>query len=212
MITKRTNEQWLTELQPNHPEYETAVADLSRVLTNGLRRGLLARVKTPAPEFDSQAEDFAQEAVLKVLENLDTFAGRSQFTTWAHKIAISVALTELRRKRWQDSSLNSLTESDSGSDYTPSFVADEAPSPENRTARTELLGYVQSLIENDLTERQRMALVDSVIQGKSTNQIAKKLDMKPNAVYKLLHDARVKLKKSLAQDGYTPGDILQVFD
>ncbi|MFZ1397667.1 MAG: sigma-70 family RNA polymerase sigma factor [Candidatus Promineifilaceae bacterium] len=212
MTTKRTNEQWLAELQPEHPNYETAVSNLTAILTNGLRRGLLARVKTPAPEFHTQAEDFAQEAVLKVLEKLDTFAGLSQFTTWAHKIAISVALTELRRKRWQDSSLNSLTESDGGSDYTPSFVADEAPTPENRTARAELLSYVQGLIENELTERQRTALVDSVIQGQSTTQIAKKLKMKPNAVYKLLHDARLKLKKSLAPDGYTPGYILQVFD
>ena len=211
MTTKRTNEQWLVELRPEHPQYETAVADLSQLLTNGLRRGLLAQVKTPAPEFDTQAEDFAQEAVLKVLDNIDTFAGRSKFTTWAHKIAISVALTELRRKRWQDSSLNSLTETESG-DYTPSCVADDAPTPENRTARAELLKYVQKLIENDLTERQRTALVDSVIRGRSTNQIADKLQMKPNAVYKLLHDARVKLKKSLAQDGYTPADILQVFD
>lgn len=211
MTTKRTNEQWLAELQPNHPNYETAVADLSKLLTNGLKRGLLSQIQTSAPEFDTQAEDFAQEAVLKVIEKLDTFAGRSKFTTWAHKIAISVALTELRRKRWQDSSLNSLTETESG-DYTPDFVADSTPSPENKAARAELLTYVQNLIENDLTDRQRTALVDSVIQGKSTNQIAKKLKMKPNAVYKLLHDARVKLKKSLAQDGYTPGDILQVFD
>ncbi|MCA9897566.1 MAG: sigma-70 family RNA polymerase sigma factor [Anaerolineales bacterium] len=212
MTTKRTNEQWLAELQAEHPNYETAVANLTTILANGLRRGLLARVQTPAPEFHTQAEDFAQEAVLKVLDNLETFAGRSKFTTWAHKIAIAVALTELRRKRWQDSSLNSLTESDGGGDYTPSFVADDAPTPENRTARAELLTYVQSLIENELTERQRTALVDSVIQGKSTNQIAKKLEMKPNAVYKLLHDARLKLKKSLAKDGYTPGDILQIFD
>ncbi len=211
VIIKRTNEQWLAELQPEHPGYDTAVTDLSRLLTNGLRRGLLAQVKTAALEFDTQAEDFAQEAVLKVLEKLDTFAGRSKFTTWAHKIAISVALTELRRKRWQDSSLNSLTETET-SVYTPSFVADGSPTPEKRTARAELLAYVQNLIENDLTERQRTALVDSVIQGKSTEQIASQLDMKPNAVYKLLHDARVKLKKSLAQDGYTPGDILQVFD
>ncbi len=212
MTTKRTNDQWLAELQSAHPNYDTAVSDLSTILTNGLRRGLLARVKTAAPEFHTQEEDFAQEAVLKILDKLDTFAGRSKFTTWAHKIAISVALTELRRKRWQDSSLNSLTESDGGGDYTPSFVADEAPTPENRTARTELLGYVQTLIENDLTERQRIALIDSVINGKSTNQIANNLEMKPNAVYKLLHDARVKLKKSLAKDGYTPGDILQVFN
>ena len=211
MTTKRTNDQWLAELQPKHPQYETAVADLSTLLTRGLQRGLLSQVRTSALEFETQAEDFAQEAVLKVLEKLDTFAGRSKFTTWAHKIAISVALTELRRKRWQDSSLNSLTETESG-DYTPSFVADEAPTPENRTARTELLTYVQRLIENDLTERQRTALIDSIIQGKSTNQIAQKLNMKPNAVYKLLHDARVRLKKSLAQDGYTPSDILQVFD
>ena len=71
---------------------------------------------------------------------------------------------------------------------------------------------MQNLIENELTDRQRTALVDSVIRGKSTNQIANKLKMKPNAVYKLLHDARVKLKKRLAQDGYTPAEILQVFD
>ena len=211
MTIKRTNEQWLAELQPEHPQYETAVADLSNLLTKGLRRGLLSQVRTSALEFDTQAEDFAQEAVLKVLEKLYTFAGRSKFTTWAHKIAISVALTELRRKRWQDSSLNSLTETESG-DYTPSFVADNAPTPEEKTARAEILTYVQQLIENDLTERQRTALVDSIVQGKTTNQIAKELKMKPNAVYKLLHDARVRLKKSLAKDGYTPSDILQVFD
>ncbi|MCA9944588.1 MAG: hypothetical protein KC449_13960, partial [Anaerolineales bacterium] len=70
MTTKRTNEQWLAELLPEHPQYETAVADLRQLLTNGLRRGLLAQIKTSAPEFETQAEDFAQEAVLKVLEKL----------------------------------------------------------------------------------------------------------------------------------------------
>jgi RNA polymerase sigma factor (sigma-70 family) len=211
VTTKRTNEQWLSELVPEHPQYETAVADLTDILLKGLKRGLLSQVRTSALEFATQAEDFTQEAVLKVLDKIDTFAGRSKFTTWAHKIAISVALTELRRKRWQDSSLNSLTESESG-DYTPSFIADEAPTPENKTAQAEILIYVQKLIENDLTERQRTALIDSIIQGQTTNQIAQKLNMKPNAVYKLLHDARVRLKKSLTRDGYTTGDILQVFD
>ncbi|NOH03849.1 MAG: hypothetical protein HND47_18735 [Chloroflexi bacterium] len=35
---------------------------------------------------------------------MDTFEGRSLFTTWVHKIAIRIALTELRRKRWRDAS------------------------------------------------------------------------------------------------------------
>lgn len=44
-----------------------------------------------------------QETLLRVLDQLDTFEGRSLFTTWVHKIAIRIALTELRRKRWRDS-------------------------------------------------------------------------------------------------------------
>lgn len=210
-MTTRTNEQWLAELQSDHPNHETAVSDLYQILVNGLQRGLLNQVQTSALEFDSLAEDFAQEALLKILEKLDTFAGLSKFTTWAHKIAVSVALTELRRKRWQDNSLNSMTETESG-DYTPSFIADDAPRPDNITERTEMLSYVDSIIEEDLTEKQRTALVASIIEDKTTNEIAKMMDMKPNAVYKLLHDARVRVKKSLERDGLTPKEILVIFE
>jgi RNA polymerase sigma-70 factor (ECF subfamily) len=210
-VSKRTNEQWLTELRPNHPQHQAAITDLRQILLTGLRRGLLGQVKTSALEFDSLAEDFVQEALLKILEKLDTFAGRSQFTTWAHKIAVSVALTELRRKRWQDSSLDSMTESESG-DYTPDFIADSNPTPEQETTRAEMLSLVERLIAEELTDKQRSALVSSVINGESTLEIAQKMDMKPNAVYKLLHDARVRLKKSMMQEGLTPSGILAVFE
>ncbi len=209
-MTNRTNEQWLTELNADHPEHETAVSDLYTILVNGLQRGLLGRIKTSALEFDSLAEDFAQEALLKVIDKRHTFAGLSKFTTWAHKVAVSVALTELRRKRWQDNSLNSITETDSG-DYTPSFMADKAPQPDNVAERTEMLSYVDTLIQQDLTEKQRTALVASIIDDKTTNEIAAMMDMKPNAVYKLLHDARVRLKKSVARDGLTPQEIIVIF-
>ncbi|NKQ34137.1 MAG: RNA polymerase sigma factor [Chloroflexi bacterium] len=210
-MSKRTNEQWLAELRVGHPCHNIALADLFQILVNGLRRGLLGQVNTSALEFESLADDFAQDALLKILDKLDTFAGRSQFTTWAHKIAVSVALTELRRKRWKDNSLDSLTASESG-DYTPSFIADKSPQPENQTERAELLSHVNDLIQNDLTEKQRTALVASVIEGKSTNEIAQMLDMKPNAVYKLLHDARVRLKKSLERDGMSPAELIAVFE
>jgi RNA polymerase sigma-70 factor (ECF subfamily) len=210
-VVKRTNEQWLAELEPDHPQHETAVADLHQTLVKGLRRGLLAQVNTSAPEFETQAEDFAQEAVLKILDKKDTFAGRSKFTTWAHKISVSIALTELRRKRWHDNSLDGLTESESG-DYTPSFIADDAPTPERATERAELIAKVEALILQDLTEKQRTALVSSIINDESTEEVARKMDMKPNAVYKLLHDARVRLKKSLEKQGLTPAEILAVFE
>lgn len=210
-MINRTNEQWLTELQADHPDHETAVADLYQILVNGLQRGLLGQVQTSALEFDALAEDFAQEALLKILDKLDTFAGLAKFTTWAHKIAVSVALTELRRKRWQDNSLHTMTETESG-DYTPSFMADDAPQPDNATERAEMLSYIDRIINEDLTEKQRTAIISAILEEKTTDQIAEMMDMKPNAVYKLLYDARTRLKKSLERDGHSPNEIIAIFE
>ncbi len=210
-MIQRTNEEWISALQASGPDHAAALNDLRRILLSGLRRGLLHRINTSAPEFETQAEDFVQDTLLRILDKLDTFAGRSKFTTWAHKIAVSIALTELRRKRWQDASLTALTESDSG-DYTPSFMADDAPAPENATERAEMVARVQRLILEDLTEKQRAAVVASIIQGLPTAEVAQQMDMKPNALYKLLHDARLRMKKGLEADGLTPADILAVFE
>ncbi|MCP5098766.1 MAG: RNA polymerase sigma factor [Chloroflexi bacterium] len=209
-MAKRTNEQWITALDKPGQDRETALVDLQKILVSGLRRGLLSQINTSAPEFESLAEDFVQEALLKIINKLHTFAGRAQFTTWAHKIAVSVALTELRRKRWKDKSLDGIVETESG-DYTPSFMADPLPTPDNATERAEMLHQVERLINNALTEKQRQALVMSTIEGKSASEVAQKMQMKPNAVYKLLHDARLRLKRSLAEEGMTPSDVLAVF-
>jgi RNA polymerase sigma-70 factor, ECF subfamily len=210
-VAKRTNKQWITALEKPGSIREEALIDLQKILVSGLQRGLLGQVNTSAPEFETLAEDFAQEAMLKIIDKLHTFAGRSQFTTWAHKIAVSVALTELRRKRWQDKSLDGLVETDSG-DYTPSFMADPLPTPEKAAERAEMLKLVEQLIDNGLTSKQREALVLSTIEEKSAADVAKIMDMKPNAVYKLLHDARLRLKRTLAEDGMSPADILAVFE
>lgn len=210
-MAKRTNEQWLSDLQEGSSNYEQAIVDLRGILLTGLQRGLLGQVNTSAPEFETQAEDFVQEAILKILNKLHTFAGRSQFTTWAHKIAVSVALTELRRKRWQDKSLNGLVETDSG-DYTPQFTADPKPSPERVAERSEMLKRVEELIATSLTDKQRTALVSATINGQSAAEVAAEMDMKPNAVYKLLHDARLRLKRNLSDEGLSPEDVLSVFE
>ena len=210
-MNERTNEEWLHVLSTPGIEREAALSDLRRILKTGLNRGLLGRVDTSAPEFDAQAEDFVQEALLKILDKLDTFAGRSKFTTWAHKITVHIALTELRRKRWQDSSLDQLTDREDG-EYTPSFTADPAPTPESLAEQQDMMARVNRIIEEELTEKQRLAMKTAVIEGKSTAYVARMMDMKPNAVYKLLHDARLRLKKRLAREGLTPADILAVFE
>ncbi|MCA9959432.1 MAG: sigma-70 family RNA polymerase sigma factor [Chloroflexota bacterium] len=211
MAAKRSNEQWLTDLQTEGTARTAALTDLRKILVAGLRRGLLAQVNTSAPEFESLAEDFAQEALLRILDNLGSFAGRSQFTTWAHKIALSVALTELRRKRWQDASLDGITDSEEG-DYTPSLIADTAPTPEIATEQADILKRINQIIKNGLTEKQRTVIILGVIQGKPTPEVAQQMNMKANAVYKLLHDARFRLKKLLEENDLTPADVLAVFE
>lgn len=211
IVPERTNEEWLEALSSEGLQRDDALADLRVLLTSGLHRGLLGRVDTTALEFDSQAEDFVQEALLRILDKLDSFAGRSKFTTWAHKITIHIALTELRRKRWRDSSLNQLTEREDG-EYTPSYTADSHPVPHQIAERSDLLTRVNRIIEEELTDKQRKVMRLSVIQAKPTAVVAKTMGMKPNAVYKLLHDARIRLKDRLVEEGLTPAEVLGAFE
>lgn len=206
----RTNEEWLADLRQAGPAREAALNDLSRILANGLRRGLISQVDTSAPEFDSQVDDFVQEALLKILDSLDTFAGRSLFTTWTNKIALNIGLTELRRKRWRDMSLDQLTQTEDG-EYTPSFVADPSPRPEDLAERRELISYVGRLIDEELTEKQRTALTAVVIQGRPLSEVAYRMDSNQNALYKLIFDARQRLRRRMADDGLTPEEVIAVF-
>lgn len=206
----RTNEEWIADLGAGGSTREAALDDLRLVLANGLRRGLIGQIDTAAPEFDALIDDFVQEALLKVLENLDTFAGRSLFTTWANKIALNIGLTELRRKRWRDTSLDGLTQTDDG-EFTPSFVADPAPRPEEVTERRELMKYISRLISEELTEKQRLALTATVIQGRPLSEVAYMMDSNQNAIYKLVFDARQRLRRRLAEDNLTPEEVIASF-
>ena len=109
-MTERSNTQWVEALGTDGLERERALADLRQCLLIGLKHGLSGWRRRSGGRFDLYVEDFVQEALLKIMDNLNSFEGRSRFTTWAQKIAGRVALTELRRKRWQDVSLNGMME------------------------------------------------------------------------------------------------------
>nr|MDQ3301868.1 RNA polymerase sigma factor [Actinomycetota bacterium] len=89
-MAKRTNEEWLAALRGSGQD--RAIGDLRAVLVRGLKVTFGGRVRG----LDETAEDFAQDALIKVLNNLDSFRGESRFTTWAQKVAVRVAYTELR--------------------------------------------------------------------------------------------------------------------
>ncbi|KPL89353.1 RNA polymerase sigma factor [Ardenticatena maritima] len=202
---ERSNDEWLADLRG--PNRDAALADLRAVLLRGLRFAL----DQSGNLRDTDLEDFAQEALLRILDNLDSFRGESRFTTWAHKIAVRVAFSELRRRRWKDVSLDEWLEQSEG-DFTPQLLADENATPEEVAVQQSLLDAIARLMRDELTERQRKALVLVAIRGVPMEEVARRMNTNRNALYKLLHDARKRLKQAMAREGINPQEVMQLFE
>ncbi|MBI3160238.1 MAG: sigma-70 family RNA polymerase sigma factor [Chloroflexi bacterium] len=207
-LSARTNAEWLEALRP--PPSESALADLREHLMRGLRATLATRIDQ---DLDAAVDDFAQEALMKILDGLESFRGESRFTTWAQKIAVHVAFTELRRRRWKDVSLQDLLETPNGNDFTPSFLSDPNAAPEADVTQRDLMALILELIETELTERQRTALLAVVQGGMPLDEVARRMGTNRNALYKLIHDARQRLQKRLEEKlGLTAADVLATFE
>ena len=202
-MTERSNEQWLAELRGQ--ERDRALADLRAVLVRGLRVALRGRVRQGLNEA---AEDFAQEALIKIMANLDTFRGESQFTTWAQKIAVRTASTELRRKRWRDVSLQEVLDSYGTRSGESDRLADEQPTPEQLTMRSTMVATVRRFVDDELTDKQREAIVAVMFEGMPQEEAARRMGTNRNALYKLMHDARTRLKKRMEAESLSAQDVL----
>ena len=206
-MVDRTNEEWISALR--EPVSEEALNDLRELLIRGLRAGLAAKMDV---NLDMIIEDFAQEALLKILSSLDTFRGESKLTTWAQKIAIHVAYTELRRRRWRDISLQDIMTTDEGDEYTPAILTDPSKSPEQEATQRSMFEMVTKLIDQELTERQRTAILAVLQGGMPMEEVARRLNTNRNALYKMIHDARKRLQKRLEETtGMTAKEVLAMF-
>jgi len=208
-LVERRNEQWIAALsQPSTDEYDVALEDLRAILVRGLGYALADRSNVR----DNDLEDFAQDALMKILKGLHAFRGESRFTTWAHKIAVRVAFTELRRRRWRDVSLDEMTESREGNtDFIPERLADPSIGPEQEAMQQAILGTLRQLIREELTGKQRQAM-QSVMKGMPLEEVARRMDTSRNALYKLLHDARRRLQERMLDEGLSAQDVMSAFE
>jgi RNA polymerase sigma-70 factor (ECF subfamily) len=202
-MRERTNEQWLTDLRGPNPD--EALADLYDLLVRGLRISL----GSYGGGVDANAGDFAQEALIKITGNLDSFRGESRFTTWALKIAMNVALTELKRRRWSDVSLQELFARRKAANREP---ADPQLSPEQVALQNTVLQELRRMVDEELTDRQREAVVAVLLEGMPISEVARRMGTNQNALYKLLHDARRKLKRQMEAAGLSPQEVLAAFE
>jgi len=198
---ERVNEAWPAALRGS--QRNEAIADLRAILVRRLRVTLADRM---GDDIDALIEDVAQEALLQILRSLDSFRGESRFTTWAHTIAAHLARSELRRRRWRDVSLQHLL---AQGDDRPGAALLLAPcGPEQQIVRRSLLELVNRLLSEELTPRQRQALLAVTAGDVHLEDVAAQMGTNRNALYKLLHDARQRLRKRLHAEGLSPQEIL----
>jgi RNA polymerase sigma-70 factor (ECF subfamily) len=190
---------WLEQLAGAGHAHDDAVARLHALLLRAARfevsRRRVALLHLRGGDFDDLAQQSADDALVAVLGKLDDFRGESRFTTWAYKFALYEAAVNLRRRAWQDRELplepNSWQQ-----------IASGLASPAEHAADSELLHALQDAIGEALTVHQREVLVAIALNGVPIDVLAGRLNTTRGALYKTLHDARKKLRRNLAANGF----------
>jgi RNA polymerase sigma-70 factor, ECF subfamily len=199
--TERDNDGWLDALRSVGPEYESAVSDLHALLLRAARSMLWRRSAALShvrgEELGDIAMQAADDALAAVLAKLDDFRGASRFTTWAYKFALLEAGVKLRRRAWQGREV--LLEPESW----PTF-SDHGSSAHEMVERDELLRALKAAIDSTLTEHQRTVFVALALNEVPLDVLSERLGTTRGALYKTLHDARQKLRRQLAAQGFGP--------
>ena len=199
----RTNQAWIRDLGHEPGPQQQAMTDLRHILLRGLRKSFGGR-----SVGDDVLEDVIQESLIKIVANVGRFEGRSRFVTWAMSIAVRTALTELRKRHWKDVSLEEVT---ADANFVPESAAEAEDGPARRVEQKAVLEAMRRVIATRLSEKQRRAL-QAELRGMPLEEIARRTNSNRNAIYKLTHDARKRLREGLEAAGYGQDEIRAAFD
>ena len=145
---------------------------------------------------EAEAEDAAQETVIKVFRNLHLFRGESQFRTWVLSIARNEGLGRLRKtESRREDSLDALTGGESG-DFTPAVLTSWREVPLQALEQKELAALLRIAIEG-LPEIYRNVVLLRDIEEMDVRETAAALSITEGAVKVRLHRARALLQRSL---------------
>jgi RNA polymerase sigma-70 factor (ECF subfamily) len=191
--------QWLATLRAEGGVRDDAHARLHALLLR-VARGEAARrspqLGVTGAELDDLAHQAAADAMLAVLGKLDTFRGESRFTTWAYKFVMFEVSAKIGRHFWRRAPVP-LEPADW--ERLPARFGFSAELP----AEThDLLRVLHDAIEHELTDRQRQVFRALVLDDVPLDALVAGLDSNRNAIYKVMFDARARLRAALVAKGY----------
>jgi RNA polymerase sigma-70 factor (ECF subfamily) len=144
---------------------------------------------------EAEAEDTAQEAIIKAYRALAGFRAEAKFSTWLIAIVMNEARSRLRRTgRVVVESLDTRPEAEE--DFTPTLIADWREIPSEMLEREELAQQIRRAVD-DLPPSYREVFILRDKDELSIGEIAAMLDIQANLVKVRLFRARMLLQKKL---------------
>jgi RNA polymerase sigma-70 factor (ECF subfamily) len=195
----RENHRWVRDLATAGPRREMACRELYPLLlrvakAEARRRASILRLD--GPELEDIAHQATADALMAITERVERFRGEARFTTWASKFVIFNVSTKINRHFWHRHEVPYEHEEWSG------VPARSDAGPEDEAQAREFAAAVAAAVEESLSERQRLVFVAAVVDGKPMDVLADELGSSHNALYKVLFDARRKLRVALVSAGY----------
>ena len=148
------------------------------------------------PELDDLAHQAAADAMLVIVEKINTFRGDCRFTTWAYRFAALIVGSKISRHPWHRHNRPFHAE-----DWLDS-AAWSGDQPEVDFEAREMVAVIHRVVAIDLTPHQREVLIASIADETSADDLAQRLGSNRNAIYKVLFDARQKVKLALRAEGF----------
>ena len=125
------------------------------------------------------AEELVQDAFVRAFNHLETFGGRSSFSTWVCRIAYTTAISWLRKRRMKYLSI----------DDQPQLTDTEIDETLDDESRIEELRHAITLLKPD----EQTLITLYYYDNRPLNDIAYILDVEPNTLATRLHRIRRKL-------------------
>jgi len=190
---------WLRRLGAASGQRQVAERELHARLVRIARaevRRRSAGTAVTGPELDDIAHQAAADAMIAILAKLGDFRGESRFTTWAYRFVILEVSGKLGRHYWR----NPPVALDAGQWelFPDRFGIDPARHAESAA----ILAEVRRVVDDELTVHQRRVFVAIVVDGIPLDALAAELGLRRNAIYKVIFDARRKIRRALVANGY----------
>lgn len=196
--------EWVRLLAEAGPRREAALTRLHALLLR-IARGEMSRrgprLRIGGPELDDLAHQAAADALLAITRKIGQFRGESRFTTWAYKFVIFEVSAKCGRHFWRHPAVP--FDAEDWNRLPDRFGFEPAREAEWR----DLLAALRRAVDTELTPRQRQVFVAIVVNDVPLDALVAELSSSRNAIYKMLFDARRKLRAALTAGGYLGHDL-----